>query len=341
MAMNILVGDRGGNILGELPLLFVEQVVWRNNGVGQSTGTLPLRDLAQYEPLLRFGNTILLQFDNGLPDWGGIIDTPRPWQPGFFQVTLYSGERLLEIRVTGKNDIYRQYSAGDLYRAAIVAANAREYTGLEVAVPWYGGSLQDIEYHYKSLLELAGELTGDLTSSDFYVTPAEVAGRITFTAHLDNRRGRDLYGVALVEGRNLADASITEQGPIGNYWYTVGAGSSWYTSRYVAETYDAISINAYRRREMSTIESSVSNPSMLESMGEQSLAAYAFPRTAVTLSAIDAPPAPFAAYGVGDSLRADIPSYGFYGFDSRVRVMGREFMVEAGVCNLVVEEYTL
>ncbi|MCA9872470.1 MAG: hypothetical protein KC441_02415 [Anaerolineales bacterium] len=341
MAINILVGDAGGNILGEVPLLHIEQVVWRNNGVGQTTATLPLLNLTRYEPLLRFGNTVLLQFDNGLPNWGGIVDTPRSWQAGFFQVNLYSGEQLLEQRLTGKNEIYRQYSVGDLFRSAVVAANARAHTGVEAATPWYGGDLQDLDLHFKPLLDLATELTGDLSTADFYVTPAESDGRITFTAYLVNRRGADLYGVSLVEGRNLAEVTMEEQGPIVNYWYTVGSGTSWYTNRYVAESYDLESISAYGRRESSEIQTSISSPTMLDSIGERSLEDTANPRTAVTLLAISTPPALFSQYDIGDSLPVSIPSYGFQGFDTRVRLLGREYLPDAGLCNLLVEEFVV
>jgi len=339
MAINIVVGDAAGIILGEIRV-FMEQIVWRSNDVGQAVGVMPLVDVARYQSLLRFGNTILFQFDNGLPDWGGVLDTPRSWQAGHFQVNAYSGEHLLRLRTTGHNDVYRQYSVGDLFRSAIVAANGVEFTGLNVAVPWYGGNVHDVDYHYKPLLDAAKELTTDLSSADFYVTAEESGGLIRFTAHLDARRGRDHQGIALVDGRNITDPTMDEQGPIVNHWFTVGAGSSWYT-RYVAETFDAVSENLYRRRDDSSIESRVSNSSMLEDIGEQKLAASSTPATAVTLRAIDQEPARFADYDVGDSLPVDIPRYGFEGFTTRVRVLGREFVPSGGTCTLLVEEYNL
>lgn len=337
MAMNIIVGDAAGVILGEINM-FVEQIVWRSNDVGQAVGNLPLVDVDRYQSLLRFGNTILFQFDNGLPDWGGVIDTPRSWQPGTFQINAYSGEHLLRMRVTGKNEIYRQYTAGDLFRSTILEANARAFTGLEVAVPWYGGDTHDADYHYRPLLEVAQELVEDLSSADFYVTAAEAGGLIQFTARFESRRGSDLYGVSLVDGRNITNPTMDEQGPIVNHRYTVGAGTSWYTGRYVAENYDAVSENLYRRREGSEIQSRISSPSMLDSIGEQRLSETKAPSTSVTLAAINQPPALFADYDVGDSLPVDVPRYGFTGLTTRVRVLGREYMPGAEVCNLLIEE---
>lgn len=338
--ISVIVGDKGGVVLSELAEATVEQVTWRSNEVGQADIVLPLWDVSRYRSLLQFGNTILLQFDNGLPDWGGIIDTPRSWRPGQFQVTAYSAEYLLALRVSGKNDIYRNQPVGEIWRASLADANQQEWTGLSVATPWFGGDGKDAEYHYKPLLEIARELSSDLSGADFYVTAAETGGHIEFTARFVERRGRDLEGVALVDGRNITEPVMEEQGPIMNQWYVVGSGSSWYT-RYVAQARDEVGVNLYRLREQSEIQSQIGNPTMLHAIAEQRLAGASQPGVSVTLAAIDAPPARFADYDVGDSLLVDVPWAGFTGLTGRVRVLGREYQPGSGVCNLVVEEVQL
>jgi hypothetical protein len=337
--INVLVGDLGGIVLGEIPLN-VEQVSWRNKDVGQVTGYLPLLNVERYQTLLRFGNTLLLQFDNGLPDWGGVIDTPRSWGGNQIQVTGYSGEYLLKLRLTGRNDIHRSQSVGEIWRASLAEANQRDFTGLNVAPPWYGGLTQNTDYHLKVLFDVARELADDLSSADFYVTAAESGGHIIFTARFEERRGRDLDGVALVDGRNITNVVVEEQGPIYNHWYIVGAGNSWYT-RYIAEARDALSANLYRLREQSEIQSQVSSSFMLHSIAEQRLQNNSEPAVSIPLTALNQPPAYFADYDIGDSLPIDAAWAGFTGLNGRVRVLGREYAPHSGVCNLIVEEYAL
>jgi hypothetical protein len=209
-----------------------------------------------------------------------------------------------------------------------------------VATPWYGGRTQSADYHLKGLFEVARELAEDLSSAEFYVTAAESGGHITFTARFEERRGRDLDGVALVDGRNITNVTMEEQGPIHNHWYVVGAGQSWYT-RYIAEERDALSANLYRLREQSEIQSQVSSSAMLHSIAEQRVQNNTEPAVSVPLTALNQPPARFADYDVGDSLPVDVAWAGFTGLASRVRVLGREYAPKAGVCNLIVEEYAL
>lgn len=339
MGMNVLVGDFGGVVMGEIPL-HVSQVSWRLNEVGQVVGDLPLTDVARHERLLRFGNTLLLQFDNGLPDWGGVLDTPRAWQHGQVRVHAYSGEYLLRLRLSGKNEVFRQHSVGEIFRSVLVGANGREALGMQIATPWYGGATHNLDYHYKPLFDIARELTQDLSKAEFQVSAAEVGGQIVFTARFDRRRGRDHDGISLMDGRNITEATLDEQGPIINHWYVVGSGTSWYGGRYVAEERDGISVNRYRLREASEIQSQIGNPSMLHAIAEQRSAANSTPTTSVPLTAVDLPPARFSDYDVGDSLPVDIPRYGFNGFTGRVRILGREYVPDRGVCNLLVTEYS-
>ncbi len=333
---SFVVGDTTGRALGTLDAL-VEQVVWRKNGVGQVTARVPRRDVAKYGDLLRFGAAALLQFDNGLPDWGGILDTPRQWEDGTISINGYSGERLLALRQTGRSEVYMGASAGKIFRDVIVNANNTAPTGLEVGSVWYGGELYDQDYHYKELLAVANELV-EFTGGDFFVTPSLVNGRITFTAHFAQRRGRDHTNLSLVDGRNVTKASLNEQGTIINLWHVAGSGNTWGASRPVADRSNLSSMGQYRRREGSSINSSVSSTAVLGALGDQLLAGSAEPVRALTLEVLNSFPARFSEYDVGDSLEAYVPRFGFDGFTGRVQVFGREYMPQAGVCNLLVGE---
>lgn len=335
MVVSALVGDMSGAVLDRIDASF-QNISWVLNGVGQATATVPYRNIAQYAALLQFGNTILLQFDNGLPDWGGIIDTPRAWPGGTINFTAYGAERLLALRQTGPNDVFRGVSAGQIFRQLLEGANSAAPTGLTIESVWLGGEVFSPDYHYNDLATVAKELTE--TGGEFYVLPALENGRITFTLHFAERRGTEKSGVMLVDGRNVTEASLEEQGTIANLWHVVGNGNTWGSSRPMVDVQDAGSIADYRRRERSQIISDVHSTAELTAVGDELLAASKEPTRTVTLSVIDTPPALFADYHVGDALIADVPRLGFAGFRSLVRVVGREYLPLSGVCNLVVEE---
>ena len=52
--------------------------------------------------------------------------------------------------------------------------------------------------------------------------------------------------------------------------------------------------------------------------------------------AVNSKPALFADYGLGDSVRVILPSFGFGGTDESVRILAREFDPNSGACGLVV-----
>src|SRR4030042_6489085 len=87
----VLVAERVGRILGgREPEL--GPVSWRLNDVGRLTMRLARADPKATEDNLRFGNRILVEFDNGLPNWGGIIDPPRHWDGLHIGARAYSAE---------------------------------------------------------------------------------------------------------------------------------------------------------------------------------------------------------------------------------------------------------
>ena len=99
----MLVGDEYGRLIGELSG-DITALSYELNAVGRAKITVPPR-LAH---LIEFGNRLLIYLDNGLPPWAGFIDPPRGWKYGGIGLTAYSGERLLQHRVTGRNQVFTQ-----------------------------------------------------------------------------------------------------------------------------------------------------------------------------------------------------------------------------------------
>jgi len=336
----VLVGDLTGRILTELEL-DVGPVAWRLNKETRVKFQIARSDPKAIEDYLRFGNRILVQFENGLPDWGGIIDPPRKWSKdgSSIEFTAYSGEQLLKQRQTGKARSFSSATVGYIYQSLIEDANVVADTGISIGDVWGGGDTHSPMYHFDKVLEkIQQRLTDRLSSADFVISASESGGYIVFTAHFYERRGSEKPNVALLEGHNLIQIELVEQGTIVNSWAIVGEGSTWGDERLVGYAEDADSIAEFGLREDSEVHSDVAEQASLDAIAANRLAGTARPHNMLALEAANLAPAAFSDYDVGDSVRVVLHSYGFGGYDKMVRVIAREYAPSAGTCTLVVRE---
>lgn len=332
----VLVGDQFGRVIGELDGDVVG-VAWKLNDYGQARIVLPRTGATATERLLRPGNRVLIQFGNGLPDWGGMLDLPRKWQDGRIDVVAYSGERILVDRVTDRGRYFSGATAGDIFRALLSEAAP---SGVEIGDVWMGGELHGPDYHFRQLYDIfTKSLSSRIEAADWNVAARLWRGRIAFSANYYERRGID-HGrqIALIEGVNLADASLQEQGPIVNEWMMAGAGTGWGAdSRIYATTRDDASIAKYGLRQRGDVRVDVTSQETLNSSAAVALAESKEPRAIVDPVALDLPPARWGQYDVGDTVWMELYEAGFGGYAASVRIKAREFLPGRGVCSLVVE----
>lgn len=332
----VLVGDQFGRVIGELDGELVG-AAWKLNDYGQARLVMPRTGATATERLLRPGNRVLIQFGNGLPDWGGLLDLPRKWQDGRIEVVAYSGERLLVDRVTDRGRYFANATAGQIFRALL---NEAVPVGVEVGDVWMGGELHGPDYHFRQLYDIfTKSLSSRIEAADWNVSARLSAGRIAFRANYYERRGVD-HGraLALIEGVNLADASMQEQGPLVNEWLLAGAGTGWGESnRLYATARDDTSIGKYGLRQRGEVRVDVSVQETLDRSAAVSLAESREPRAIVDPVALDLPPARWGQYDVGDTVWLELYEAGFDGYGASVRIKAREFLPGRGVCSLVVE----
>lgn len=332
--MLILVADRAGRLIGELDAE-VEGVAWKLSDYGQARFTLPRRE--GMEALLRPGNRVLIQFGNGLPDWGGVLDLPRKWRNGQVGVVAYSGERLFMDRVTGRGRYFTNVTAGQIFAALIREAAPM---GVEVGEVWMGGGLHSPDYHYRGLYDVfTKSLSGRIEQADWGVATYLREGHIVFRANYYERRGVD-HGRAcvLAGGVNLVDETLQEQGTIKNEWFLAGAGSGWgVDNRLYATVKDTDSEARYGLRQGGEVRVDVSVQGTLDSQVAGMLEESREPRGIVDLAALDLAPARWWQYDVGDTVWLEIYDAGFGGYGSSVRIRAREFLPGRGWCSLVVE----
>ena len=342
MATRFLVGNNAGDKLVELHPS-IGPVSWRLNDVGQVKFALAKTDPKAVEEYLRYGNRVLLQFDNGLPDWGGVIDTPRDWSTSQIICTAYGAEYIFGFRQTDKIRSFSGATLGEIYRELISDANNIDSTGIDLGEIWEGGDAHTLDFHYSNLLSIFKDLLAtQLGGIDFDVTAGESGGRIAFTANLYQQKGAELADLALVEGQNVNVGSFSEQGKIVNWWDLAGAGTGggdgWGEDRFTSNVIDTDSRSTYGLRQDSQIHSDVSIQETLDVQAATVLGKNKDPHNVFSLVALDQPPARFADYELGDVLPVSAHSVGFGGLDTTVRVRGRSYDPATDLCELVVQE---
>jgi hypothetical protein len=334
----LIIGNRFGTVLDELQA-DIDYFNWRKNNIGKSKFTIAANDPKATSSNLQFGNRVLYEPDNGLPLWGGVLETPRVWDDGKITCTAYSGEYLFKYRTTDKGRYFSGVTVGHIYNALITEANTVENTGVTVGEVWDGGEVHSPDYHFKSLFDIFQKsLTSRLSMADFYVVPALTSGTITFTAVLKESRGTDKTGVVLVQDKNLAPMKLKEQGPIITSWDIAGEGTGWGVERLTASAADTAAGNLYGLRESSKVFGDVSLQATLDEHAANYLAASASPVKLFVLAALDKKPAGFSEYDLGDVVSLLAPDYGFGGTDTTIRILAREFSPPSGVCTLIVKE---
>jgi len=316
-----------------------EFVNWRLNRTGMARFSLPYSDPKNTPDLLAYGNRVLIKFGNGLPDWGGVIDVPRRRDRNGVRVTAYTGEKLLDWRVTAKSRSFSQQQPGYVAQTLIEEENAIWPTGVLPGTIYLGGTVRTLEYHYHDLLQRILDLQR-LTGNDFAVTPSLSGNTLTFVLNWYERRGQDLSSkIVLMEDINVGDVVLDEQGLIANHIRLAGEGSTWGTERISSdEEFSATSRDTYGYREYGEVQAGVSEQTTLDANAAAMLAEMELPHRAYTVKdARNLAPALFASYDVGDSVQLIglLDSGAWDPINALVRVIAREWQPN-GMCQLEV-----
>ena len=334
----VLTGNKSGTIIAEIEP-DISEITWRKNAVGRTRFAISTTDPKATKETLKFGNKILIQFENGLPNWGGIIDPPRTWGEGKIYCDAFSGEKIFDYRTTDKGRYFQGSTIGEIYSALIGEANIIEHMGVSLGDIWDGGSSHSPSYHYKKLLDIFQKsLTSKLSNADFYVKAIEENGSINFYADLYESRGADKTKFALIQNKNLGPIKLKEQGPIINSWDVAGEGTTWGIERLTASLQDKNSKDIYGLREDSKVYGDMSLQASLDDSAQTLIDEFKGPYNIFTLNAINKKPAKFSDYDIGDTIRLIAEDYGFDGTDTTVRLFTRTYDPQTGLCELVVKE---
>ena len=334
-----LVADVNGRVLTEINPE-IQRVSQRWNAAGAVAFAMAATDRKLREEYFIEGNRVLLQFDNGLPDWGGVLAGARDWNGSSVSFEAISGEWILSTRRTARARYFTEAQVGAILTELLEEAEAFYPTGLRPGNIWQGGSAHSPEYHRKSLYDVVAEdLVGNMSAGAFDVTPSLESGRIVFYVNLYQRQGTDRPGVALVESQNITGVRYREIDEAINTWHMAGEGDGWEDdSRVYATALNDESVTRHGMREGSEVLSGVTEQSALDATAAKRLAETAWPTRVLGLTVRDGPPGRYRDYGIGDAVTCRLHSFGFGGVDGLFEVRAREFFPDSGTSDLVLLE---
>lgn len=332
-----LVAEVGtGRILGEVQPQF-RRVLWMLGNNGEAEMVFAADDPAVLGGMVSPGRRVMLQFDNGLPDWGGVLDVPIDRDGWTVGVRAYEPTHLLKGRLTGRNSAV-QTDAGHVAAALIAETNAEDATG--ITVDFVDAIVGDVAQTYH-LARIGDVLANDVAPyAEWVVRPHLSAAGLMFRMYMAPRLGRDLSArVRLVQGVNMMPPKIVEQGPIVNQWIVVGNAGDWdpaaATPRAVAVATDSGSQYRYGLRQ-DTATADQDDETNLGTLAAAAVAGTAEPYVALRATVLNLPPATFGQYDVGDWITVELHG-GYAGKELVMRVVGRELDVESGTCEVILK----
>lgn len=339
MANAIKVGiyNRSGWKIDEIVYDF-QSISWIISGAGQLPITLPYSNPKATRDNIKLGNLVAVQFSNGLPAWGGVMDTPLRQTATDASVTVYGAERLLDFRETTKT-LQLSGPPGRIFQQIIENANATFDAGIRIGTISAEGDATAREYHYTNALQAVQELARAF-NHDWAILPfLDEQGKLAFTANWWTPRGLDRTGaVTLEEGKN-AEFTLEAQGRIASRVRVAGGGSSWGDARLIATANNEDTRTLYGFRERTIVDTNApNNPSALLATATGIARTLNAPLSRLTAMTINRAPGLFSDYDIGDrvQVRAFLKASPEWVIDAPYRVRARE-LLPTNICRLTLE----
>lgn len=327
-----------GRVLGQVNPE-IRHVSWLLNRYGDAEMVFSVGDPAIQAGLVAPGRRIVLEFDNGLPAWGGTIEVPVDNDGISIVYRAYEAPHRLQQRYTPRRLVYTLATPGEIMAGLLDQADAEWPLGVDLQIVTDSDQRVSQEYNLVNLYTVCER---DIWPLMEFETVPIVADTIRFTMRLATRVGRDLSNrVCLIEGVNIDTVMRTIQGPIVNAVTGAGNVGEWdpasATPRTVVTVRDDISIRRHGYRQ---------GVEMLELADVDQITAYSNavledrrePYEAISPTALNMAPALFSQYRVGDTVGVEFTRAPDITHTRPVarRIIGQEFHPAAGTCRLIL-----
>lgn len=321
----VRIFDRNGYPLAEFRADVSRSLVIGEEGRAEFTYPSRKTDVVN-ERVLQYGNWLLVQSDV-LPDWVGVIDTPREWSPRAVAVHAYTPERVfswrrgpLERKLTG--------SAGAIFSQLLVTVNQAEATVIRDGNIWRGGIQREETINPTPLSEDLQRIY-ERSGEEYNWRPTtDNRGMLIVYADWVSRIGVDTTAL-LHEGKSGGNIEalnniMVEDGEIVNDILAYGDGMSW-TSKPNETVRDTTSIHTYGLRQVGMEFTGVTNKTTLRDNGNANLLLNKNPSRTYHVNALNVG-GTFSWIGLGNRLTLRFENIGFtggpVGFETSVRIVG-------------------
>jgi hypothetical protein len=327
--VQVTIYNRAGKQLADADC-DIQSACWKLNQTGSAILSIDARNDKATRAIIRPGNRMLIQFNNGLPNWGGVIDLPLGVRGKTITFNGYEGDKILSWRVTSNPESHAG-TPGAVVRELLAYAEGRYPIGIMPGSIYQNGDALSKQFRWAYLRENIQGL------GDYSVSAEEDGGLLNLYLNFYDRRGVDRSEtVLLAEGLNgnVGSSVIDEQGPVWNSIYAQGAGVS-------SILQDAGSVLDYGLREYPISYNQITDQTTLTFQAQNDLNYYRYPRRRATLSDVqNRVPGLFASYDVGDVVMVEAGvEAGEFGFNAPARVIAREWRAVSGLCTVEVEEW--
>mgnify|MGYP000659726863 CR=1 FL=1 len=330
----ITVGDQTGRPIGEL-MGRLESVNVRQDGYGQAAMLVASTLVRDRLWLVEFGNRVMIEFENGIEPWGGVIDVPRENSAAMARLQMYQAGYLMGWDALDEDVTYAGTTAGT---ACSILRDVVSRSSLNIELADWGrddGETLDVTFSAQETIASAAARLRELDPRMHWgISPRWVGGRIVFelSTWRDNRRD-DSSRVVLVVGHNLVGVTSLEQGPIINDVRVEAAGRSGGVRWDNAESVKRFG----RRKEMVTLPDTTDapRPGYAEQFAAGRGQALAWPRVRTTGVALDLAPGRYRDYAVGSRvmIEGELPQATF----RPATVVSADYAPGDGMLHLVID----
>lgn len=327
---------------GGVPLTDIRASVirsWVLNGIGQAEFEIAYTDTKCRRAYLEFGNLIKIEHTH-LPDWVGVIDTPRQWREGKVLIRAYEMGKLLMWRISPAS-LKITGTAGDLVTQLLQIANEQGDTTLRIGDVYGGGGNREETLGDTIFTHLDG--IQKRTGFEWTITPDSDGGSLTCNLNWHYKTGINVPSPELTE-KNTEKNSYTfsEEGDIVNDLTGYGDALTP-TTRLTAFAADQTSIGQYGRRQAKKVYYGNRVQSTLDANVEADLVQKkdpikVFQATVLNVNSV------FNTLRLGNRINTNILGFGFTddgkGYQSQVRILGMRYSDFSDKVELLTTEDT-
>lgn len=303
---------------------------WLLNDIGEAIFLVDTQSVKCKREYLEFGNWIVIQH-NKLPDWVGMIDTPRIWHNRYVEVHAFEAPYLLKYRYSPLNETITG-SPGEKFKTLLGYANGQGNTLIKPGVVSLNGASSDEIISDSVYTSIKNICTNN--SKEWLCTPAiDTAGKLSINMDFVDKTGIQT-DLELSQGFNVlyGDIPLEESGELLS---SVEAVSDVTESGVITETYTE---NTTFGKRVARIQfPGITDSQALLSFAKSTVQKQKTPTINTPLTCVDVG-STFENIGLGNTIKYKYTNIGFDGDElgqtNSVRIYGFRFDEVYNTCEI-------